>query len=202
MTLKYLLFKLRKKTRGHALLNCRISSKSKIEAGTECYYTSMDKYSFCGYNCNINLSKIGSYTSIANGVIIGGNNHPLHWVSMSPVFYSDKDSLKKKFSLYDKASPKITVIGNDVWIGQNAIIKQGVIVGDGAVIGMGSVVTKDVLPYQIVAGNPAKVIKYRFSEEIISELIILKWWSFDDAKIQKLAPFVTDINEFIKRAKE
>ena len=201
ISLRYLIFKLRKKTSGVALYKCNISKKSKVEAGTECYFTSFEKYSFCGYNCLINNAKIGSYSSIANGVIIGGNSHPINWVSMSPVFYSDKDSLKTKFSLFTKDLAKTTTIGCDVWIGQNAIIKQGVIIGHGAVIGMGSVVTKDVLPYQIVAGNPAKEIKYRFSDEIIEELLRLKWWTFDDDKIKKLAPFITDITEFISKAK-
>jgi acetyltransferase-like isoleucine patch superfamily enzyme len=199
---QYLFFKLLKKLRGKALYKCKISSKSKIEAGTECYFTNMDKYSFCGYNCLINYAQIGSFTSIANGVIIGGNNHPLNWASMSPVFYSDKDSLNYKFSIFEKNPPVLTIIGSDVWIGQNVIIKQGLTIGHGSVIGMGSVVTKDVLPYQVVAGNPAKFIKYRFSTEIIADLLSLKWWSFDVDRIKELAPYVTDIEEFIRKAQK
>ena len=94
-----------------------------------------------------------AFLSIANNVVIGGGKHPINWVGMSPVFYKGKDSVKAKFSSYEREKPLVTSIGHDVWIGRNAIIKGGVKIGNGSVIGMGSIITKDVLPYSIVGGT-------------------------------------------------
>lgn len=90
-------------------------------------------------------------------------------------------------------------IGNDVWIGDNVIIKNGVKIGDGAVVGLGAVVTKDVPPYAVVAGVPAKIIKYRFSDEIISELLELEWWNLEEDVIRQI-PYdnIEKAIEFIK----
>ena len=109
-----------------------------------------------GYDCEIINCHIGSFTSISNDVHIGGGSHPTNWVGMSPVFYDNVDSIKKKFARHQRQPIQQSRIGNDVWIGQSVLIKQGITIGDGAVIGMGSVVTKDVEPYAIVAGNPAE----------------------------------------------
>jgi acetyltransferase-like isoleucine patch superfamily enzyme len=85
--------------------------------------------------------------------------------------------------LYDRFKEPV-VIGNDVWIGTGAIILRGLSVGDGAVIGAGAVVTKDVPPYAIVAGNPARVIKYRFEEAVIKRIQASKWWEMSDGEIR------------------
>lgn len=85
-----------------------------------------------------------------------------------------------------------TVVGNDVWIGQNAVILPGVHIGDGAIIGLNSVVTHDVEPYSVVAGNPAKVIRKRFDDELIAILMQLKWWDKSVDEIQELIPVLTD----------
>lgn len=179
--------KLIKKIRGSAIVNSTIHSASKIEAGSQVLNSRMDKYSFCGYDCKLFGCNIGAYVSIADGVVIGGAQHPIEWVSTSPVFYQGRDSVTKKFSEHKRDSDPTTNIGNDVWIGERAIIKAGVNIGDGAVVGMGSVVTKDVAPYSIVAGNPAKLIRMRFSQEIVEELIKIKWWEKSDAEIEKVA---------------
>ena len=84
----------------------------------------MDTHSFCGYNCEIANSEIGSFCSIANGVIIGGGIRPMDWVSMSPVFYEARHSVKAKFATPKREPVKRTIIGHDVWIGQNVLIKQ------------------------------------------------------------------------------
>jgi acetyltransferase-like isoleucine patch superfamily enzyme len=187
-----------KKFRGSAIKNSQIHKTSKIESGSQIVNTSFEKQSFCGYNCEIINCEIGSFCSIANNVIIGGGMHPIDWVSMSPVFYEGKDSVKAKFSEHKRNPPKKTVIGHDVWIGHSVIIKQGVNIGTGAVIGMGSVVTKDVEPYSIVAGCPAKEIKKRFDNETISELLETKWWTFNDEQLYKFAKYFTDPKMFIK----
>ena len=194
---KYIWAKLFKKIRGKAVLNCQIHKTSKIEAGSEVINVRMAMHSFCGYNCEINYCDIGSYVSIANGVIIGGGMHPLDWVGMSPVFYKGRDSVKAKFSQFEREPVKRTIIGNDVWIGQNVLIKQGVNIGTGSVIGMGSVVTKDVDPYTIVAGNPARVIRKRFEQNIIERLLLSKWWELPETELKKRADFIRDPIEFL-----
>jgi virginiamycin A acetyltransferase len=127
---------------------------------------------------------IGRYCSFASNVYIYNGNHPIAFKSLHPFFYNPAlghvDALKIKRST--------TTIGNDVWIGQNAVILPSVSeIGNGAVIGAGSIVTKNVPPFAIVAGNPAKIISYRFSDDIINKIVQSAWWdkSIDDLKKNK-----------------
>jgi len=159
----------------------------------------MNRYSFCGYDCKILNCDIGAFCSLADGVIIGGAQHPIEWVGTSPVFYKGKDSVTKKYSEFERPKVKRTVIGNDVWIGDRAIIKGGITVGNGAVIGMGSIVTKDIGDYEIWAGNPAKLIRKRFSEDIVQGLVKISWWDWDDLTIQKYSQYIRNPEQFIKQ---
>lgn len=197
--IKYYFFKLLKKFRGSGILNSNIHSTSKIESGSNIVSVNMDRYSFCGYDCEIVNTDIGPFCSIANNVVIGGAMHPLIWVSSSPVFYAGRDSVKKKFSEFRPPETKKTIIGADVWIGGGAYVKQGVTIGTGAVVGMGSVVTKDVAPYSIVAGNPAKEIKRRFDDDTINNLLVSRWWEWDDNLIAKKAKHIQDVKLFLER---
>lgn len=199
MSIQYLWSKILKKLRGSAIKNSIIHHTSKVESGSNILNTTMQKHSFCGYDCEILNCNIGSFCSIANGVKIGGGMHPYSWVSSSPVFYEGRDSVKAKFYEHIREAPKTTNIGHDVWIGQNAMIKQGVTIGTGAVIGMGSVVTKDVEPYCIVAGTPAKIIKMRFSEEVVQKLLDSEWWNFSDEKLSKYGHSMNNPSEFLKK---
>jgi len=193
--------KIIRKLRGSAIKDSLIHKTSKIEAGSQIVNTKMDKHSFCGYDCEISNCEIGSFTSIANGVVIGGGMHPIHWVGMSPVFYEGRDSVKAKFSKFMRDEVKTTLNGHDVWIGRNALIKQGVTIGNGAVVGMGSVVTKDVAPYAIVGGNPAKLIRYRFYDEIIEKLIASKWWELPENELKEYATYIKDPALFLEKLK-
>lgn len=199
--LKYYWAKLFKKIKSKAIYKSSIHSTSKIEAGSEILYSSFDKHSFCGYNCELYHASIGSFCSIANGVVIGGGKHPLNWVGMSPVFYEGKDSVKAKFSRFKREKPLVTYVGNDVWIGRNAIIKEGVNIGHGSVIGMGSVVTKDVLPYSIVGGNPARLIRMRFDSDTIDNLIKSEWWNMEEHILVKVAENIKDPAAFLESVK-
>ncbi len=199
MKFVYLWNKALKKLRGSSIVDSSIHPTSKVEAGGQIVNTVMKKYSFCGYDCKIINCTIGAFCSIADGVIIGGAMHPIDWVSTSPVFYFGKDSVKKKFSEFNRPKDKSTTIGNDVWIGDRAIIKAGVQIADGAVIGMGSIVTKDIGPYEIWAGNPARFIRKRFNDEIISKLEESNWFNYDDDDISALAEYIRNPEEYIKK---
>lgn len=186
-----------RKSRLAAIRDSYVHPLAKIESGTSFISSSIDRHSFCGYDCDIYLAKIGSFTSIANGVVLGGARHPMEWVSMSPVFYAGRDSVKTKFAKHKLAPPAEVRVGHDVWIGRSAIVLAGVLVGDGSVIGAGSVVTKDVPPYAIVAGNPACLIRYRFDEDVIRKLEEIKWWSFPEARLRTFGGVFNDVEGFL-----
>jgi acetyltransferase-like isoleucine patch superfamily enzyme len=196
---EYYWAKLFKKLRGSAILSSEIHTTSKIESGSLLVKVLMDRHSFCGYDCEIINARIGSFCSIANRVIIGGANHPMAWLSTSPVFYAGRDSVTAKFSLHHRPPDSQTIIGHDVWIGSNVIIKQGINIGTGSVIGMGSIVTKDVLPYSVVAGNPAKLLRPRFDKELAERLLDSEWWNLNDNQLNELGPFIKDPVEFLKK---
>ena len=198
--LTYILSRLIKKTKLSAIKNSTIEKTSKIESGTSFINSSMARHSFCGYDCTILNADIGAFCSIASNVKIGGVPHPVQFASTSPVFLSHKDSIKAKFARHDYLPMVKTRIGHDVWIGEGAFIKAGVCIGTGAVVGMGAVVTKDVPPYAIVAGNPARVIRSRFSDEMVQSLLATAWWEKDDAELARLGACIHDPEEFVKRA--
>lgn len=169
--------------------------------------TKVGKYTY-GYKhlleSGATISSIGSFCSI-NGTVRVGVNHPLHYVSTHPFIYADGPHGSERVSshipgfkkvLYDD---KMVIIGNDVWIGAYAVIVEGVKIGNGAVIGAGAIVTKDVPDYAIVAGNPACVIRYRFTDEQIKILNKIKWWDWDDETLAINSEYFTDIEAFCAR---
>jgi len=125
---------------------------------------------------------IGNFCQIATGVrfIMNGANHAIHGFSTYP-FKVFGDAWSN--STLDVQNKGDTIIGNDVWIGNSATIMPGITIGDGAIIGANSVVTKNVQPYMIIAGNPAKEIRKRFDDETIQLLLYLQWWNWDVQKI-------------------
>lgn len=198
MGLKYIWQRCFMKLHGVATKNVSIHRTSKIGAGSTVINSVFDRYSFCGYNCKIIGAKIGAFCSIADGVIIGVAEHPTNWVSSSPVFYAGRDSVKVKFSEFSRETHKETIIGNDVWIGERAMIKAGVLIGTGAVIGMGAVVTKNVLPYEVIGGIPAKHIRFRFHEEVIKKLMSSQWWDLEESSLRKFAQNIRNPEVFLE----
>lgn len=146
-------------------------------------------YSYLGNYCELPQTLIGKFCSIAGHVTLAAGNHPMNYLSTSPYTYDAINGSFTNMKLYtsefyytDSSCVYLCEIGNDVWIGTGAMLVCGshaLHIGNGAVIAAGSVVTKDVPPYAIVAGNPAKVIRYRFSNEIIEKLDKEKWWDRD-----------------------
>ena len=138
--------------------------------------------------------KIGRFCSIADEVeIYLGGEHYYNRVTTYPFGLKAKSNQRAKGNI---------VIGNDVWIGRGATILSGVTIGDGAVIGAQAVVAKNILPYAVIVGNPARHIKFRFTDDQIVELLKIKWWDWDYKKINEYIPLLeSGIDEFIKRAK-
>ena len=171
-------------------------------------------FTYINPNAFINNATIGRYCSIADWVQIGPGEHPVSILSTHPFMHDDEndsagllsyDEYRKILGTkpYATSAPdgkplrsNKTCIGNDVWIGTRSIILQGVVVGHGAIIAAGAVVTKDVAPYTIVGGVPAKPIKSRFLPEISAKLLTLQWWNYDMSKVSNYVDY-GDINEVI-----
>lgn len=199
MIVQYLWAKLMKKLPSSAVQNCKIDKTSKINAQSTVLNSTVGRYSYCGYHCFINNCQIGHFCSIADNVSVGLGNHPTEWVSTSPAFHFGKGSIPKDLAaLSYTASPAHTRIGSDVWIGKSVLIKSGVTIGTGAVIGMGSVVTKDVPPYAIVVGNPARIVKMRFSSDLVERLLGSQWWEAEPAKLKECAHLIHAPEKFLE----
>lgn len=163
--------------------------------------------SYIGSNCNI-TGKIGRYCSIASNVNVVLGSHPTSvFVSSHPAFFSTLKQAGFTYvndTFFDEnktadAEGNPVVIGNDVWIGSGAMIISGVTIGDGAIIAAGAVVNKDVEPYTIVGGVPAKVIRKRFSENQIVQLLEIQWWNKSQEWIVDNAHCFRDIDDFLKQ---
>ncbi len=167
-------------------------------------------FSYIGWNCILNNIEVGSFTSIGPYTEIIYGTHPVNFVSTHPVFYSmrkqcgisfaDKQ-LFQEFNYVGKSN-KSAIIGSDVWIGYGVKIIEGVTINDGAVVLAGAVVTKDVEPYSIVGGVPAKHIKFRFDLETIEILKKSKWWERDMEWIRDNVSSFLSIESFIALIKE
>ena len=201
-SVRYIIAKvLRKLLNPPAINHSEIDKTARCDIGANVSYSKMGRYSYIGEYTSLSNVEIGNFTSISSNCTIGGGNHPMNWVSMSPVFQNAGGLMRKKLGKLNYQTHTTTYIGNDVWIGGNSLIKGGVSIADGAVIGMGSVVTHDVGPYEIWGGNPARLIKKRFDEETIEELRNIQWWEWDEDRLKSNAPIMNDISNFLEEEK-
>jgi acetyltransferase-like isoleucine patch superfamily enzyme len=155
------------------------------------------------WNNNSAKLVVGNFCSIAENVnIYLGGNHRTDWVTTYPFGHLNQNIFNNFNGVGHPSTKGNVIIGNDVWIGSNVTILSGVTIGDGVVIANNSHVVKNVEPYSLVGGNPAKLIKYRFTQEQIEKLLEIKWWFWDDNKINKFTPLLcnNNIDEFIKSA--
>ncbi|WP_286239889.1 CatB-related O-acetyltransferase [Neptuniibacter halophilus] len=193
-----------------AVVSCSgLGKHCYIGENTVVFKSHLDDLSYVAQSSFISRSIIGKYCSIGDNVRIGLGVHPTSkFVSTHPSFYSPRahvsftDELLFEEHIFINAGKDICVeIGSDVWIGSSSIIMDGVKIGHGAIVGAGAVVTKNVEPYSIVGGVPAKVIKYRFSPDIIDSLLSISWWDEDvnwvidnSDKFSDISSFISDFN--------
>lgn len=201
MKISYLYSKFVKKVlRGKCIINSKIDKTSAVASGCNISNSSLGRYSYLSYDCEVINCEIGAFCSISDHVFIGGAEHPISYVSTSPVFLNVVHSgPTKRFAKFSLPETKKTIIGNDVWVGHGVTIKQGVRIGNGAIVGSGAVVTKDVPDYAIVGGVPASIIRYRFSDGIIQQLLQSKWWNLKDDELLKYSMYFNNVDDFVNR---
>jgi acetyltransferase-like isoleucine patch superfamily enzyme len=175
----------------------------KVLKGARLGNCKIGKYSYVGINSNFSNTNLGSFCSIGPDVLCGLGDHPVNFVSTYPGFYSNQASGAYWFGhIHNFKEQHNTIIESDVWVGARAIIKGGLYIGTGAIIGAGSLVTKNVPPYAIVGGIPAKILKYRFDEDLISSLIESKWWEMSEDNLKKNSQYMDDPLVFLEKIKE
>ena len=198
----------------------KVRSNGRVQIGLHSFFEGQNAINnnsaFSGYmgwgsymGCNSSIhGKVGRYCSIAGNVRTVLGAHPTsEFVSTHPMFFSMirqngktyvTEQKFKEAKYADEEKKYCIEIGNDVWIGESAAIMSGVTVGDGAIIAAGAVVTKDVPPYSIVGGVPAKIIRYRFDQNQIDALLKIKWWDWPQEKIERLADTFDNAESFIE----
>lgn len=163
--------------------NCYINRAVKIKAARIAAHT------YIGAHTDVENAIIGKFCSIADNCRIGMSNHSFDYLSTSPVFTQKINGLHEcwidKNVFEHKSEVERVFVDNDIWIGSHVLIKGGVHIGNGACIAAGAVVVKDVPPYAIVGGVPAKVIRYRFPDDVIAKLEEIKWWDMPDEKLKE-----------------
>jgi acetyltransferase-like isoleucine patch superfamily enzyme len=166
------------------------------------YNSQIDDYSYIQTGSRINNANIGKFCSIAASVSIAPGIHEIDKVSTHPALIQKSTPLPKVFAKNDSfITNKQVTIENDVWIGEKVVILDGVKIGNGAIIASGAIVTKDVEPYSVVGGVPAKQIKYRFDSETIAVFQKSEWWNFPTGWFEKNAELMLNPNNFIEYLK-
>lgn len=180
--------------------NCRLGRYTEINDGTRIAESSLDDYSYIMERCDIISTEIGKFVNIASEVRINPGNHPMEWVSQHHFLYRRRQYRMRDTDLqtfFDWRKRQKVTIGHDVWIGHKAIVLPGIRIGNGVVIGAGSVVTRDVAPYAIVAGVPAKQIRLRFPQAIWQAVEATGWYHWSHETLRERLDDFYDIHRFL-----
>ncbi|MEO7797920.1 MAG: CatB-related O-acetyltransferase [Opitutaceae bacterium] len=183
------------------LFGCALAEHVAVQPKCVLTKSSIGRYSYVGRETSLNEVNIGSFASIGPRTSLGYGEHPSHLISTAPIFYSTRRQCGMTFAAADHfAERKPIVLGHDVWLGAHVFVRDGVTIGHGAIVAAGSVVTKDVPPYAIVGGVPAKLIRFRFSEDEIARMLALRWWDWDEQRLRASQPWFvqTDVAAFLK----
>lgn len=159
----------------------------EIGRGSRLNNAAFEDYSYCDRFADIANARIGKFANIAAFSRIGATDHPLHTASCHHFLYRSADywdDTTRDEAFFEHRHSRLAHIGHDTWIGAGAMVKPEVTLGDGAVVAAGAVVTKDVDPYTIVAGTPAKTLRLRQPRDIADRLIALAWWDWDHASLR------------------
>lgn len=187
------------------VIQCTIAPWVSLQAGVELIDTRLGSFSYVARRARLIATTTGAFCSIGPNVICGCGEHPAGWMSTSPVFYSEGRQCGRTFAAetsFEEVAP--VTIGSDCWIGANAFIRNGVSIGHGAIVAANAAVVKDVAPYEIVGGVPAKRIRFRFEPEIITGLLETRWWEFPVEVLEREAKRFRggDGAEFLRWARE
>ena len=176
----------------------KLCGYNKVQEGSIVTGSVIGKFTYIA-RARVSGADIGSFCSIGPGVIIGLSDHPTGWLTTHPAFYSIGMQATVTFAKEELFQHwKRPRIGNDVWIGARAVILGGVNIGDGAIIAAGSVVTRDVAPYAIVGGIPARLIRNRFSDDVIQLLLDWQWWNLPNSTLKEIASDFTSQSHWNK----
>ena len=165
--------------------NSVLHDYARIKDYAELIDSELGAYSYISQNSIVNKTIVGRFCSIGHGTYVGLWEHNMSVTTHSFYLYETSGNFVKGYKSFDKCAIP-SFIGSDVWLGANSVILKGCTIGDGAIVGAGSVVTRDVPPYGIAVGNPAKVVKYRFPPEDIAFMTNLKWWNFPREILQEM----------------
>lgn len=181
-------------------VSCTIDPDALLYAPYSLVDCVVGRYTYIAENAYMCGTTIGAFCSVGPNLLCGWGSHPTNGLSTSPMFYSTKAQNGTTLSPVDKFAENDSIrVGNDVFIGMNVTIVDGVTIGDGAIVGAGAVVIDDVPPYAIVAGVPAKVVRYRFDPATIRRLLEIKWWEFDLAGLADVERSFWDVEGFVRK---
>lgn len=183
-----------------SLTRCRLGSYTEVAGHASMVDCELGDYSYVMEHCDIIHTDIGKFANIASGVRINPGNHPVEWVSQHHFLYRCRlygFAEEDRESFFYWRSLQRATIGHDTWIGHRAIILPGITIGNGAVVGAGSVVSSNVPPYAIVAGVPAKILRFRFPKAIRQAIENIGWWNWDHETIRERLDDFYDIRRFV-----